>query len=556
MAEENRQVLDVDVLFVGAGPASLAGALHLKKLTVNAGLDISIAIIDKAREIGAHSLSGAIIDPRSLNELIPDHLEQGVPFEAEVTEENMYYLSSKGKIRFPYIPKPMSHHGCYLVSLGQFIRWLGKICETEGIDVFCGFPGSELLYENKQVIGVRTGDRGIDKHGNPKSNYDPGVDIHAKVTVLGEGARGSLSKTLINRHNLMKDKNPQVWALGVKELWQMPKGTVKEGYVAHTMGFPLGHNIFGGAFIYGMKNDILNMGLVVGLDYKDPSIDPHHELQLFKTHPWIRSLIKDGKMIAYGAKSLPEGGYYSLPKLTVDGAMLIGDSAGFMNGQRLKGIHLAMKSGMEAAETILSALLKNDFSDSMLTDFQRRIDNSWIKKELYKVRNFHQAFDHGLISGMINAGIGLVFNGRAWGIIDRLSSKNGHENLNKSNSGSQSNKTTLNKYEKLNYDGKYLFDKVTNVYHSATAHDEDQVPHLHVSDTNICISKCAEEYGNPCENFCPADVYEMTGEKDDRRLQINFSNCVHCKTCDIMDPYQIINWVPPEGGDGPGWINL
>jgi len=556
MAEENRQVLDVDVLFVGAGPASLAGALHLKKLTVNAGLDISIAIIDKAREIGAHSLSGAIIDPRSLNELIPDHLEKGVPFEAEVTEENMYYLSSKGKIRFPYIPKPMSHHGCYLVSLGQFIRWLGKICETEGIDVFCGFPGSELLYENKQVIGVRTGDRGIDKHGNQKSNYDPGVDIHAKVTVLGEGARGSLSKTLINRHNLMKDKNPQVWALGVKELWQMPKGTVKEGYVAHTMGFPLGHNIFGGAFIYGMKNDILNIGLVVGLDYKDPSIDPHHELQLFKTHPWIRSLIKDGKMIAYGAKSLPEGGYYSLPKLTVDGAMLIGDSAGFMNGQRLKGIHLAMKSGMEAAETILSALLKNDFSDSILTDFQRRIDNSWIKKELYKVRNFHQAFDHGLISGMINAGIGLVFNGRAWGIIDRLTSKNGHENLSKSNIDSKSKRDKLNKYEKLNYDGKYLFDKVTNVYHSATAHDEDQVPHLHVSDTNICISKCAEEYGNPCENFCPADVYEMIGKKDDHRLQINFSNCVHCKTCDIMDPYQIINWVPPEGGDGPGWINL
>ena len=301
MTETNRQVLDVDVLFVGAGSASLAGSLYLKKLTEKAGLNISIAIIEKAREIGAHSLSGAIIDPRSLTELIPDFLDKDVPFEAEVAEEHMYYLSSQGKFRFPYLPKSMSHHGCYVASLGKFTRWLGKICEDEGIDIFCGFSGSTLLYNNEKVIGVRTGDRGIDKHGNPKPNFDPGVDILAKVTVLGEGARGSLGKTLINKFDLMKDKNPQVWAIGVKELWQMPRDSVKPGYVAHTMGFPLGHDIFGGAFIYGMKNDILDIGLVVGLDYKDPSIDPHHEFQLLKTHPWIRSLIKDGKMIAYGA---------------------------------------------------------------------------------------------------------------------------------------------------------------------------------------------------------------------------------------------------------------
>ncbi len=551
MSEENRQVLDVDVLFVGAGSASLAGALELKKLSANAGLDISIAIIEKSREIGAHSLSGAIIDPRSLNEIIPNHLEKGVPFEAEVAEENMYYLSSKGKFLFPYLPKAMSHHGCYVVSLGQFTRWLGKICEDEGIDIFCGFAGTEILYENDQVIGVRTGDRGIDKHGEPKPNYDQGVDIHAKVTVLGEGTRGSLSKTLINKHDLMKDKNPQVWAIGVKELWQMPRGSVKAGYVAHTMGFPLGHEIFGGGFIYGMKNDILNIGLVVGLDYKDPSIDPHHELQLLKTHPWVRSLIENGKMISFGAKSLPEGGYFSLPKLTVNGAMLVGDSAGFLNGQRLKGIHLAMKSGMVAAETILSALQKKDFSDSILSDFQRRIDNSWIKEELYKVRNFHQAFDKGLVAGMVNAGLGLIAGGRGWGILDRLHSKHGHKNLHPLTKDSPSNK-----YDKLNYDGKYLFDKATNIYHSATAHNEDQVPHLHVNEIDICISRCTEEYGNPCENFCPADVYEMTGEKDNRRMQINFSNCVHCKTCDIMDPYQIITWVPPDGGDGPAWVNL
>jgi electron-transferring-flavoprotein dehydrogenase len=428
---------------------------------------------------------------------------------------------------------------------------MGKICENEGIDIFCGFSGSELLYDSETIIGVRTGDRGIDKNGKPKPNFDQGVDIHAKVTLLGEGTRGNLSKTLIKRHDLMKNKNPQVWAIGVKELWQMPKDSVKPGYVAHTMGYPLGHDIFGGAFIYGMKNDILDIGLVVGLDYHNPCIDPHHELQLLKTHPWVRSLLKDGKMISYGAKSLPEGGYYSLPKLTVGGAMLIGDSAGFMNGQRLKGIHLAMKSGIEAAETILLALKKNDFSDSLLSDFQKRVDNSWIKEEMFKVRNFHQAFDKGLIPGMVNAGLGLITGGRGWGVLNRLNSKHGHERLCQLNAGSH-----FSKYEELNYDGKYLFDKVTNIYHSATAHNEDQVPHLHIQDTDICITRCTEEYGNPCENFCPADVYEMTGEKDERRLQINFSNCVHCKTCDIMDPYQIIDWLPPEGGDGPSWVNL
>jgi electron-transferring-flavoprotein dehydrogenase len=440
--------------------------------------------------------------------------------------------------------------------LGKFVRWLGKICEEEGIDIFCGFPGSELLYENESVMGVRTGDRGIDKHGNPKSNFDQGVDIHAKVTILGEGPRGSLTKALINKYNLMQDKNPQVWAIGVKELWQMPENSIKPGYVAHTMGFPLGNNIFGGAFIYGMKNDILDIGLVVGLDYKDPSIDSHHELQLLKTHPWVKSLLRGGKMISYGAKSLPEGGYFSLPKLTVDGAMLIGDSAGFMNGQRLKGIHLAMKSGMEAAETILYAFQKNNFSDSILSDFQCRIDSSWIKTEMYKARNFHQAFDKGLVLGMVNTGLGLFTGGRGWGVLDRLSSKNGHEQLTKLNLESQSGEGRGSKYSQLKFDGNYLFDKVTSVYHSATAHNEDQIPHLHVQDTDICINKCTEEFGNPCKYFCPADVYEMTKDGDDHRLQINFSNCVHCKTCDIMDPYQIIEWVPPEGGDGPSWGNL
>ena len=543
-----REVLELDVLFVGAGPASLAGAIHLQNLLKETGNEASIAIIEKAGEIGAHSLSGAIVDPRTLQELFPDFDQQNIPFESEVTEEYLYYLTKTRKFSFPFIPAPMSHHGCYITSLGKLTRWLGDKCENNGIDIFCGFPGTELLYEGDRVIGVRTGDRGIDKNGEKKPQYEAGAEIHAKVVILGEGTRGSLTKQLIQRHDLMKGKNPQVWAIGVKELWKMPAGTVQPGYVAHTMGFPLGHDIFGGGFLYGMQDDIWDLGLVVGLDYSNPGVDAHHELQLIKTHPWIRSVLDGGELISYGAKSLPEGGWFSIPKLTVNGAMLIGDSAGFMNGQRLKGIHLAMKSGMLAAETITDAIKENNFSDEKLSDFENRVDSSWLKDELWKVRNFHQAFDNGLFSGLINAGMGLVSGGRGWGFKNRISSESGHLKLGKGK--------FENRYNELNFDGKYLFDKVTDVYHSATAHEEDQVPHLHVLDPDVCVTKCAEEFGNPCENFCPADVYEMVEEGESRKLQINFSNCVHCKACDIMDPYQIIDWVPPEGGDGPTWVNL
>ena len=549
-----REILEIDVLFVGAGPASLSGAIHLNRLLKENGEEPSIAIIEKGAEVGAHSLSGAIVDPRALQELIPDYMDKGVPFESEVKEEHMYYLSLSRKFPFPFIPKSMSHHGCYVASLGKLTRWLGNICEEEGIDIFCGFSGSELLYEDDRVVGVRLGDRGIDKNGQPKPNYEAGGDIRAKVTVLGEGTHGNLTKELITKCHLRSGKNPQVWALGVKELWQMPPDTVPAGYVAHTMGFPLGHDIFGGGFIYGMKNDIWNVGIVVGLDYSDSNVDPHHELQSLKTHPWVRSLLDGGEMIAYGAKTLPEGGYFSIPKLTVGGAMLIGDSAGFLNGQRLKGIHLAMKSGMLAADVIRDALDNNRFDDEMLSSFETKVQESWIHDELWKVRNFHQGFDRGLLAGLFNAGLGLVTGGRAWGLFNRLQSKEDYlhlTNLNKTAEGEYHDR-----YNNLKFDGKYLFDKVTDVYHSATSHDEDQIPHLHVHDTDICIIKCVEEFGNPCEKFCPADVYEIVTEENNRRLQINFSNCVHCKTCDIMDPYQIINWVPPEGGGGPVWINL
>ena len=544
-----QHIFDLDVLYVGAGPATLASAYHLNQKFKSEGKEISIGIIEKAKEIGAHSLSGAVLDPISIKELIPNYLEKGFPIESEVNEEKMFYLSKNKKLTFPYIPKQMSHHGCFIVSIGKITRWLGNLCEDNGIDIFAGFPGSDLIYENEKVIGVRTGDRGIDKNGNQKPNFEPGVDIHAKVVVLGEGTRGSLTKKLIKKYDLMKGKNPQVWAIGVKELWKMPKDTVQEGYVGHTMGFPLGHNIFGGGFLYGMKDDIWDLGLVVGLDYSNPNTDPHHELQLLKTHPWIKSLLKDGEMIAYGAKTLPEGGWYSLPKLNAPGALIVGDSAGFLNGQRLKGIHLAMKSGMIASETIYEGLINDDL-DNQLNNFEQNIKNSWIYTEMYKARNFHQAFDKGLFAGMYNAGIGLFTGGRGWGFKNKLESKSGYKHL-------DTNSVNENlKYENLKFDGKYLFDKVTNVYRSSTSHNEDQVPHLHIQDTNVCIDKCKEEYGNPCEKFCPADVYNIVEENDQKKMHVNFSNCVHCKTCDIMDPYQIIDWVTPEGGDGPGWVNL
>jgi len=551
MDSTNREVLDIDILFVGGGPASLAGALHLKDSLNKDNIDASIAIIEKASEVGAHSLSGAVVDPRSLRELFPELSNEDFPFEFPVNKEYMYYLSKNRKFSVPFIPKPMSHHGCYIASIGKLTRWLEKKCEEKDIDIFPGFPGSALLYDesDKKVIGVRTADRGVDKNGVKKSDFEPGVDIHSKVTLLGEGSRGSLTKKLIKKFNLMNGKNPQNWAIGVKELWQLPEKKLPDGYVAHTLGFPLGHSLFGGGWIYTMKNNILDIGVVVGLDYKNPNIDPHHELQLMKTHPWIKKILEGSEILAYGSKTLPEGGLYSIPKLAVDGAMLIGDSAGFLNGQRLKGIHLAMKSGMLASDTIKDALKENDFSEKSLSRYQENFEKSWAYKELYKARNFHQAFDKGLVYGMANAGIGLVTNGRGFGLYNRLSSKSGHEHM-----SSKENYKSCNKYE-IEYDNKIILDKLTDVYYSATSHNEDQVPHLHINDQSICIDKCKEEFGNPCQNFCPANVYEIVDDGEER-LQINFSNCVHCKTCDIMDPYQVIDWVTPEGGDGPSWKNM
>jgi electron-transferring-flavoprotein dehydrogenase len=561
---DQRETLEMDVLLVGAGPANLACALHLTNLitahnekakqTSAKPLDeISIGVIEKAAEIGAHQLSGAVLDPVSLRELIPDFEAQGAPLEAPVGSEKVYFLTESRRFSLP-IPPPLHNHGNYVVSLNKLVRWLGEKCEAAGVNIFPEFPGAEMLYagDNNRVTGVRTGDKGVDKNGKPKPNFEPGVDILAKVTVLGEGVRGSLTKQMVRRLNLDSDSDPQVYSVGIKELWEMPDDRFPAGSVIHTLGWPLDPHTFGGSWVYGMRDRILDLGLVVGLDYRDPSIDPHHEFQRFKTHPEIKRLLEGGKMVRYGAKAMPVGGWYTMPKLTYDGVMIIGDTAAMLNGERLKGIHLAIKAGMLAAETILDALVAGDFSRWKLCDFDAKIRKSYIGSELYKSRNFHQSFDRGRTRGIVLNGISTVTGGR---FPKRLPIKAGPEHMQKLTE--RPGRLDGNRYADLRYDDKLTFAKLTDVYYSSTEHDEDQPVHLKVADTNICIDQCTREYGNPCQSFCPANVYEMVEEKEgNRRLQINFSNCVHCKTCDIMDPYQIIDWVPPEGGGGPNYRNM
>ncbi len=568
-----RESLEMDVVFVGAGPANLSGALHLARLVkehneaVAAGKregkplgELEIGVIEKGAAVGAHILSGAVMDPRALGELIPDFIEQGAPVESPVKEDEFLYLTKTRAIRSPITPPPLKNHGYYIVSLNKLVAWLGEKCEEAGVNIFPEFPGAEMLYDERDaVIGVRTGDKGINKEGKQKANFEPGVDLLAKVTVLGEGPRGSLTKSLSQRLNLNDGREPQVYSLGVKELWELPDDRYPAGRVTHTLGYPSDTHTYGGGWIYGMQNRIVNLGYVTGLDYGDPLLDPHAEFQRFKQHPSIAKILEGGKLLRYGAKTIAAGGFYAMPQLYADGVLLVGDCAGFLNSQRLKGIHTAIKSGMLAAETIFEALLAGDFSARQLGRYETLVRESWIMPELRKVRNFHAGFRRGRWLGLANAGLQFITGGRSWGLFDRASSEPGHVALKKLSDYGYKGDALEQRYDGLRFDGKLTFNKLTDVYHAAVGHDEDQPAHLHVLDTNICAERCAEEYGNPCQRFCPAAVYEMVEDPSaagKRRLQINFSNCVHCKTCDIMDPYQIINWVTPEGGGGPDYKNM
>ena len=559
-----RETLDVDVVIVGAGPAGLAAAYQLAKLVAahNASSaekkleGLSIAVIEKGKEIGSHGISGAVMDPKGIAELMPDWLERGCPVESPVTDDGFWYLTENMKFCAPILPPPLQNHGNYVISLGEMVRWMAGIVGEMGVDLFAEFAASRVLVENGRVVGVRTGDKGIDKNGQPKPNYEPGVDVRAKITILAEGPRGTLTKQLAGMLDLYEGKNPQVYSVGVKELWQLPDDRFAPGTVIHTMGWPLDMDTFGGAYIYGMNDRIVDVGLVVGLDYRNPTLDPHHEFQRFKLHPAIRKILQGGKMISAGAKAIPEGGYYSMPRPYGDGFMIVGDSAGYLNGARLKGIHLGIKSGMLAAETAFHALLNGDTSAQQLSEYEALFEASWAKDELWTQRNFHQAFESGQLAGLVNAGLNMFTRGRAYGVVNKLEGHAGHERMER-----------IQRYfgtehphppEKIKFDNVYTFDKVSDVYYGGVVHEENQPAHLLILDTEVCVTRCTEEYGNPCLHFCPANVYEPQPTADGRgRVPfLNFTNCFHCKTCDIMDPYQVITWVPPEGGGGPDYKKL
>ncbi|HMC78793.1 MAG TPA: electron transfer flavoprotein-ubiquinone oxidoreductase [Vicinamibacterales bacterium] len=557
MAE--RETLEVDVLIVGGGPAGMSAALRLAQLQKEKGGEpLAIAVLEKAREAGAHALSGALLDPSTLKDLVPDFQAKGAPLACEATRDDIYFLTRTGKLRLPITPPFFQNHGNYIISLNRFVKWLGGLVEAEGIDVFTGFPATEVIFERDAVAGVRTGDRGIDKHGKRKSTFEPGVDIRAKVTIFCDGVRGNLTKSLVRQLGLDDGRSPQVYAIGIKELWEVPAGRTEPGRVVHTMGYPLKTEEFGGAFLYTMPGNLVSLGLVTGLDYRDPMFDPHVAFQHVKRHPLFASILEGGQLVRYGAKALPEGGWYTIPKTYAAGALIAGDAAGFMNSVRLKGIHLAMRTGMFAAETAFEAVRKGDTSEAVMKAYDDRIQGGSVRRELYPVRNVHQAFSYGSFAGAAFAGLSLVTRG--WWFKDPLPAHGGWTRMQKLadyyKDARPDPESTVNP---VKIDRQLTFDRLTNVHYSGTRHPEDQPSHLVVHDASVCATRCREEFGNPCIRFCPANVYEMVdaGAGDGtKKLQINASNCVHCKTCDIMDPYQIIDWVPPEGGGGPTYEGM
>jgi len=560
--------MEADVVIIGGGPAGMACALRLSQLIDEHNahhLDSQLSkdniyVLEKAREVGQHCLSGALLDPRSMRELLPG-FEAEAPLDAEVTKESVYFLSKDKARKFPIVPPPLRDHGNYVISINKFVKWLGQKVEEAGITVFTGFAGSELLFEDEsrdaevaRVAGVRTDDKGVDKQGQPKSNFEPGYDLRAKITILAEGSRGNCVKQLIERLELEYFYHAQTYGVGIKELWEIPAGRVAKGEVIYTLGYPLTTKEYGGAWIYGISDTQVSVGYVTGLDYEDPRTDPHHVFQDFKEHPLARRLLEGGKMIRYGAKTLPYGGWLTMPRIYGNGWMILGDSASFLNSQRLKGIHLAIKSGMLAAETAFDALLSGNSSADTLSEYEAAVDASWIKDELYPVRNFHQAFEHGLYDGLVKAGIQQLMRGSNLG--PDYKNEAGYLRMKHADALSPYGDGREHFLGNAKGDGKLTFDRLTDVYHSGTRHEDDQPTHLVIKDLDICNSRCGKEFGNPCQYFCPAAVYEMVESQESpsgKQLHINFANCVHCKTCDIMDPYQIINWVPPEGGGGPNY---
>jgi len=539
-----RESMEYDVVVVGAGPAGLACAIRLKQLSNENGNDLSVCIVEKGSEVGAHILSGAVMDPRALNELIPNWQELDAPLNTPVQEDRMVFLTEKHAIRLP-TPPQMHNKGNYVVSLGNVVRWLGQQAEELGVEIYPGFAATEVLYnDDGSVKGIATGDMGVGKDGQLTDRHQQGIELHARQTVFAEGCRGSLTKTLFEKFRLRDGVDPQTYGLGIKELWEVDNEQHQPGLVIHTIGWPLDSETYGGSFLYHLENNQIAVGFVVGLDYRNPHLSPYEEFQRFKTHPKIRDYFRNGRRISYGARAISEGGLQSIPKLSFPGGLLIGDTAGFLNVPRIKGSHTAMKSGMSAAEALCEHKLSG--SDNEVVGYRNRLTRTWLWDELHRARNIRPAFSWGLWRGLAYSALDTyVLRGKApWTMHHHAD----HDQLRKASESKR--------IEYPKPDGELTFDRLSSVFISNTNHEEDQVSHLQLGDASVPIELNLAEYDAPEQRYCPAGVYEIVSGDAGPQLQINAQNCVHCKTCDIKDPTQNINWVPPEGGGGPNYPNM
>lgn len=544
-AEEQIETMECDVLVVGAGPAGLSAAIRLKQLAEEKNQPLEVVVVEKGSEVGAHILSGACVEPRALNELIPDWKEKGAPLTVEAKKDEFLWLTKKGSFKLPNPPQ-MHNKSNYIVSLGNFARWLGQQAEALGVQVFAGFPAADVEIEDGKVTGILTGAFGIGKNGEKKAGYQPPMRLKAKYTIFAEGCRGSLSQKLMETFQLREGVNPQTYALGIKELWEIDPAKHKEGTVTHTIGWPLDSKTYGGSFIYHAENSQLAIGYVVALDYENPYLDPYKEFQRFKTHPAVKALLEGGRRIAYGARALNEGGLQSIPKLAFPGGVLVGCAAGFLNVPKIKGTHTSMKTGMQAAEAIFDAIAAGRAGDEVAS-YPEAFRKSWVYDELHKARNIRPSFNGSLLVGLLYSAIDTVLlRGRAPWTLQHPHKDN------------EATKKAAN-FKPIDYpkpDGVLTFDRMSSVFLSNTNHEEDQPCHLVLKDPTIPIRFNLPEYAEPAQRYCPAGVYEVVEEGGKPRFQINAQNCVHCKTCDIKDPRLNIVWTTPEGGGGPNYPNM